>query len=120
MYKIIRCGIGFNPVIVVSPPDANPDTPNAKYYRYASWQIGNHQPEVFNEIDKKIAMGYFSGQADGIGFEKPPADIFPSLEIALQYVLEKRNEWGRKRLQEMGIHSEEDWEKFVREAQKDL
>lgn len=30
MYKIIRCGNGFDPVIVVSPPDAGPDTPNAK------------------------------------------------------------------------------------------
>lgn len=105
MFKIIRCGTGFDLVIMVSPPDAGPDTPGARYYRYASWQIGNHQPEVSNKISRDRAMSYFSGIADGIGFEEPPSDIFPSLEVALQYVIRKRNEWGQKRLLELRIRS---------------
>lgn len=111
MYKIIRCGSGFDPVIVVSPPDAGPDTPNAKYYRCASWQIGNHQPEIFNEISKDEAVGYFSGQADGMGFEVPPAENFPSLKSAQHYIREKRNEWSRNQLEQLkdlGIETIED------------
>lgn len=103
MFKIIRCGAGFDPVIMVSPPDAGLDTLDAKFYRCASWQIGNHQPGVFNKVNRDLAISYFSGIADGIGFEVPPTDIFPTLEAALSFVTEKRNEWGRKRLQELGI-----------------
>ncbi len=94
MFKMIRCGSGFDPVIMVSPPEANPDTPDAKYYRCASWQIGNHQPGVFNEISRGTAISYFSGIADGIGFEKPPADTFPTLDAALQYITKKLEELG--------------------------
>ena len=108
MFKIIRCGNGFDPVIMVSPPNAGPDTPNAKYYRYASWQIGNHKPGLFNEISQDMAVSYFSGIADGVGFEIPPTDAFPSLETALQFVKEKRDEWGRKRLKELGINNDKD------------
>ncbi len=108
MFKMIRCGDGFDLVIMVSPPEAGFDTPGAKYYRCASWQILDHQPDVFNEIDRDLASSYFSGIADGLGFEEPPADIFPSLEAALRYITEKRNELGRKRLEELGINPDED------------
>ena len=92
MFKMIRCGTGFDPVIMVSPADAKPDTPEAKFYRCASWQIHDHQPDVLNEISRNIALSYFSGIADGIGFEIPPSDIFPTLEEALLFVIAKRNE----------------------------
>lgn len=96
VYKMVRCGSGFDPVIMVSPPDAGPNTLEAKYYRCASWQIGDHQPGVFNEISRNMAISYFSGIADGIGFEDPLTDTFPTLDAALQYVTEKKNEWDRK------------------------
>ena len=115
---MVRCGRGFDPVIIVSPPDAGPDTPNPKFYRYASWQIGNHQPGMFNEIDLDMAMRYFSEQADGMGFENLPADPFPTLDAALTYVTEKRDEWGKKRLEEHGIFSDKDWNQFIRDAEK--
>lgn len=99
-YKIIRFGTGFDPVIVVSLPDACPDTADANYYRLASWQIGDQKPEVFNEISRNEALSYFSGIADGIGFEEPPEEIFPTLDAVFQYVAEERNEWVRKRLME--------------------
>lgn len=108
MFRIIRCGTGFDPVIIVSPPDAGPNTPDAKYYRCASWQIGDHQPGMFNEISRNMAISYFSGIADGIGFEVPPTDIFPTLEATLSFVTEKNNEWGRKRLRELGINPDKD------------
>jgi len=90
MFRMIRCGYTFNTVIMVSPPEAGPDTPDAKFYRYAAWQIGDHKPGVFNEINYNTAITYFSGIADGIGFEPLPEDTFPSLEAALQYVNERR------------------------------
>lgn len=110
MFKIIRCGEGYDPVIVVSPPEAGvtPNMPGVKYYRYASWGIGGRQSGVFSEIGCNEALGYFSGMADGIGFEAVPSDVFPSLEATFQYVMKKRNEWGRKRLKEMGINPDQD------------
>lgn len=69
MFKTIRCGKGFGLVILVSPPDAKPDTPGARFWRYADWQIGDHEPDRFNEIDSAIAESYFSGHADGLGWE---------------------------------------------------
>ncbi|MBM4402288.1 MAG: hypothetical protein FJ044_03525, partial [Candidatus Cloacimonetes bacterium] len=98
-FRIIRLGTDFDPVIVVSPPDAGPDTVDAKYYRLASWQIGDDQPGVFNEISGKEAMSYFSGLADGVGFEEPPAKIFQSLDAVLQFVTKRRNEWYAQRLE---------------------
>lgn len=109
MFKIIRCGIGFELVILISPPGAGPDTPDAKYYRYASWQIGDHRPGVFNEIIPKMAMTYFSGIADGLGFETPPANVFPTLDDALLYVEEKNKEWCLEKLKTIGIKP--DWDK---------
>ena len=96
MYKIIRSGTGFALVILVSPPDATPEMPDAKYYRYASWQIGGDKPFVFNEIHQDCALGYFGGIADGIGFESPPEEIFPSLDSALDFVKEKNLAWDKK------------------------
>lgn len=108
MFKMIRCGNNFDPVIIVSPPEAGPDTPDAKYYRCASWQIGDHQPGVFNEISRSRAMSYFGGIADGIGLESPPSDIFPSLEIALEYVTKKREELAEEQLEEPDISTDQD------------
>lgn len=104
MYKMVRCGSGFGLVIMVSPPEAGLDTPNAKYYCW-SWQIGAQQPGAFEEISRNT---YFSGIADGLGFEELPADIFPTLEAALQYITEKREELGRKQLEERGIYPDKD------------
>lgn len=103
MFKIIRLGGGYDPVIVVSPPDAGPDTPDAKFYRLASWQIGNHKPGVFNEIDGGVALSYFSGQADGMGLEVVPEEIFPSLEAIVDHVRPKREEWAKEFQKEHGV-----------------
>ena len=86
MYKIIRCGSNYELVIVVTPADAKPDTEGAKFYRLASWQIGKDQPRVFNEISHDCAMGYFSGQADGLGWQDYPNEPFESLEAILEYI----------------------------------
>lgn len=120
MYKIIRLGLGFDPVIVITPADATLNTPHVRYYRLALLPIGNDQPDVFNEIDEETAMRYFSGQADGMGFEALPEFSFPTLADAEAYVEEKRNEWIRNRLKNSGIESEEDWEKFLRSAHETL
>lgn len=86
MFKMIRCGRFFDLVIMVTPPDAQPDTQGAKYFRYASWQIGNNPPNVFCEIDAQTAMSYFTGHADGMGFEIPPERTFKTLEEAVRFI----------------------------------
>lgn len=92
MFRMIRCGTGFDPVIMVSPPDAGPETADAKFYRYASWRIDNFEPGVFHEIRRDLAISYFSGVADGIGCELPFEGTFPTLESALEFINKKRNE----------------------------
>ncbi len=108
VYQMIRCGEGFELVIVVSPPDAGPDTPDAKYYCWASWQIGDHQPRMFNEISEDKASSYFSHLADSLGFEDLPPGIFPTLDIAAQYVEGKRYEWAKKWLMGHPIDPEQE------------
>lgn len=123
MFKMIRVGTGFEIVIMVSPPEAAAKrTPDAKYYRYASWQIYDDEPDVFNEIHPDRATSYFMGIADGIGYEPPPEDIFPSIEAATEFVDKKRSEYARKRLEEMGItpleNDEEVRQQFREEAMR--
>lgn len=122
MYRIIRFGHGFDPAIIVSPHNASPNTPDVKYYRckyWEYWQNHNFAPGI-EEISKEVAMRYFSGQADGMGFEMPPEEIFPSLEAVIQYITKKIDEWGKKELEKRGIHSDEDWEQIKREFMNDL
>lgn len=101
MYRIIRCGTSFELVIVVSPHDATPKTKDAKFYRYATWQIGDHQPEKLNEINKDTAISYFSGIADGIGFAPPPDAVFPTLDDTLQYIKKEKMKTRRKCLRRL-------------------
>ena len=98
MYKIIRCGLGFDPVIVVTPAEAGPDPPGAKFHRLASWPIGDHKPNVFNEISRETALGYFSGHADGMGFEEFPREPFSTLDELLAFALDKHRESVRAML----------------------
>jgi hypothetical protein len=84
---MIRCGKNFDPVIMVTPSDAQPDTPEGKYFRYepTRW-VGGKPPNVFCEIDADTAMSYFSGHADGMGFEIPPERTFETLEEAVKFI----------------------------------
>lgn len=96
MYKMIRCSSDFGLVILVTPANAKIDNPEARYFRYATWQIGNHEPGVFNEIDKHLAISYFSGIADGLGFGDLPTETFPDLGAAIRFVRQKRREHEKK------------------------
>ncbi|MEK9207132.1 MAG: hypothetical protein AAB922_01520 [Patescibacteria group bacterium] len=90
MFKMIRCGKGFDPVIMVTPHNAQPGMPRAKYYRFESTRwVGGKPPKVFCEIDADTAMSYFSGHADGMGFEIPPERTFKTLEEAAQFIQEQ-------------------------------
>jgi hypothetical protein len=91
MFRIIRAGIGFSLVILVSPEDAGPDNPDAKLYRYATWEIEGNAAGAFHEISIPNALGYFSGIADGLGFEKLPKEPFISIEEALSYVISQQH-----------------------------
>jgi len=92
MFAIIRCGKNYNLVVVVTPADAGPDTEGAKFYRFATWKIGDHEPGVFNEISKNHAVGYFSGHADGLGWEALSRDGFESLDVILEHIKSHRRE----------------------------
>jgi hypothetical protein len=87
MHQIIRCGDRFGLVIAVTPPDADPQTPDATFYRFADWEINGKLPQVFHEISKEEAMGYFSGHADGLGWEDFSEEPFETLEKLQEYVI---------------------------------
>lgn len=80
MYKVIRCGEGCCLVIVKKL--AGPPT----YYRFATWQIHDHEPFVFNEVSEERALSYFAGIADGIGYMPAPEQSFESLEQILAWI----------------------------------
>jgi hypothetical protein len=90
MYKIIRCGTRCDLVIVVSPETATPDTLDAKYFRFATWQIGDSIPGEFCEISSQAAMGYFGGQADGLGRAAFPREPFASLADIEAWIQQQR------------------------------
>lgn len=92
MYKIIRCGLNYDCVIAVSPPDATPFSENAKAFRFTTWRIDKEKTRVFHEITLRDALSYFSGIADGIGFDHVPDKLFASLEEMTDYVIELRRE----------------------------
>lgn len=86
MFKMIRCGRFFDPVIMVTPSDAQPNTSGAKYFRYASRRMGNNPPNVFCEIYAQTAMSYFIGHTVGMGLEIPPERTFETLEEAVHFI----------------------------------
>ena len=109
-YRIIRCGSGFGLVVVISPPDADIGAPDARYYRCASWKApGIQQLWQFDEISDLEALLYFSGQADGLGYETPPEEIFPTLELALSYAREKCSSALEKLLQDLVVSNSNRW-----------
>lgn len=85
MYRVIRAGTEYGLMIAVSPADATPDSTNAKFYRFATWGIGDHKANQFNEITSKTAITYFGGIAEGVGYEKPPEMPFPTLDAILEW-----------------------------------
>jgi len=94
-YKVIRAGTRYDPVIVVTPPDAGPDTKGAKCYELSTFKDGNGisgwKVGEFNEISQREALVAFSGMADGWGFaDDIPTEPFLSLEDALTFVRTKR------------------------------
>ena len=92
MFRMIRCGSDYDPVIVVSPPDADPGSAGAQYYRWSTWGPG--ELRAFQQITERTADSYFGGQADGLGFEELPDKTFASLEEADTFILEQRGEVG--------------------------
>ena len=99
MYRIIRVGKGFDPVLAVTPVDADYSTPNAHFY-LLDWLHAtlDKKPLEFEEIDRSKVLSYFSGHADGLGFEFPPDQDFSSLEDLKTFIEEKWNESARNRL----------------------
>jgi hypothetical protein len=96
MFKMIRAGERYNPVILVTPPDAGPRTPNAQFFelsrykdnhpaRSEKWKVGE-----FNEIDAGEALMAFCGQADGWGFADCAQVHFPTIKDAETWVLAAR------------------------------
>lgn len=96
MYKMIRAGSRYDPVIMVSPPDAGPGTPGATYFELSSLKDGRSaeirgwRAGQFNQIGHREAILSFGGMADGWGFAECSAFNFPSLEAALSWVKERR------------------------------
>jgi hypothetical protein len=86
-FKVIRCGINYDLVVAVSPHTASPQSAEidgAKFYRYLNDSRG--RAIQFQEITYEAAMRYFSGHADGLGFEPLPTQSFASLDVMIDWV----------------------------------
>lgn len=82
-YQMIRAGAGYDPVIVVTPPGAGPDTEGAVFYEHRSW--GEHRNQ-FKQIDARAAMMAFSGHADGWGWADLPKQTFADLDAVAAWI----------------------------------
>ena len=71
MYRVIRITAFYDLAILVSPPDFEPEDPNARYYLFVV-----EEPGIFKEVTSKQALGYFSGHCDGAGFGELPGHNF--------------------------------------------
>ena len=80
MYKIIRASSLYEVVII----ETN-EIPK-QFYRYE----GSLGPESIEEISERYMAGYFSGNADGMGFGELPTKYFSSIEEVLTWVVGKR------------------------------
>lgn len=61
MYRIVRQTGDFDLVIVVSSPDGDPKSPEAKFYRYTSWPSAGGEGRVFREISREAFEASFAG-----------------------------------------------------------
>lgn len=84
MYKIVRIAQHYE-LAIVSVVD-NPDA----FLRYATWEINGQQPFIFHQIYPEEAQDYFSPQADGLGWETPPNQLFDTLDQVSRYILSQR------------------------------
>ena len=91
-YRIIRASRSYNPVILVTPPDAaGSKSPDVRYYEYNTWKESpGWDRDAFNEISRREAMLAFHGMADAWGYPELPDRVFVSLEEALGFVTEPR------------------------------
>lgn len=92
-FKFIRVAFGYNVVIAVSPADSTSKTEGSKFYRYdADEGFGevDAPKDLFTEIPKREALSYFSGHADGLGWEELPNNTFTSIQEMIDFVNEKR------------------------------
>lgn len=96
-FRVIRAGLGYSMVLVMSPPDAMIGDAYAAYYEYnpgRSTPGWNH--EGFNKISWADDARYlFSGQADWLGFAELPTEPFPSLDAVLAYIRKERESLRR-------------------------
>jgi hypothetical protein len=99
-YRIIRLGHGYGLAIAMTPPDAKPEglrhPEGTKFYRWADWQIGDNAAFTWNEISEMGAWGYFSGQADGLGWAVLPKGTFNTLQDASEFLTGRRDEHNRE------------------------
>jgi hypothetical protein len=103
MYQIIRAASDYCLVIIATPPGSAASTPgpDSKFFRFASWQIHDHAPCVWNEISADTALGYFSGHADHFGGGEIPDQPFTSLDEALNFVTERYEKAAKALLKKM-------------------
>ena len=84
MYQIVRIGSGYDPIIVVSPYGTGP------FSTEGAGHLLDSRNEGWQEISLDAVACYFSGIADGMGFEVPPKDDFESLAAVEAWVASNR------------------------------
>ncbi|MDD5043459.1 MAG: hypothetical protein PHD51_02185 [Patescibacteria group bacterium] len=92
-FRVISASSSYGVVVVVSPEDAKPGDKEAKFFlRNLNVGIKDFEP-----VTEDVALGYFSGIADGLGRGKKPANHFNSLKEVAEWA-DKANEQAMKEL----------------------
>ena len=97
-FRVIRVSSNYRLVVLVSPEDAGPED---ECEIFVHNNVACKQKKVvFKKSTRRIAICYFSGQADGLGFGEMPNAPFGSLREAADWTKERQEQCDKEALQE--------------------
>jgi len=106
-FEVIRVSSDYQVVILIDPPGAKPEDADKTVYEHNGYISDNDEGDYFTDISTHAALGYFSGQADGMGWGEIPAKPFDTLAEA--------EEWARMMQKQIDDELEAEAEAFLKE-----
>ncbi len=108
MYRLIRIADNYAMVIAVTPEDAKPEDQGSRFFLYNEYiaQQKKVDPD-FVEVTKSVAIQYFGGIADGLGWGNLPSKAFKTLDEIKVWRQKSVKAWTEKRLAEQEARKKE-------------
>jgi hypothetical protein len=92
VYEVIRVAQNYRAVIVITPANAHPETPEAHCFQRADWTIGSRDPGVFHAISALEATLACGNHSKTWGFGELPGRTFETLAEVDAWVTEQKQE----------------------------